>query len=86
MPKIEIVLPQKAVGQLQDVVDDFNAQTGQALTLEEWVALHLKETAIGKQLGAEAQTIKGDVDAEVHRRIAVRRRELLKALGEADAV
>lgn len=80
MPAFTIDLPRKAVAQLEELVEDFNAQTGQALRLEEWLPLHLKELAIGKQLGAEANTIKGGVDAEVNRRLAVRRRELLEGL------
>jgi len=86
MPIFEIDLPAKAVAQLEDVVEGFNVQTGQDLKLAEWLSLHLKELAIGKQLGAEANTIKGDVDAEVNRRIATRRRELIGELDKGDAV
>jgi len=83
MPTFAIDLPKQAVAHLQELVEDFNAQTGQALKLEEWLGLHLREMAIGKQLGADANTIKGDVDAEVNRRIAARRRELIDALDVA---
>jgi hypothetical protein len=86
MPKLQIELSRAALDRLQLLADDFNAQTGQALSLEQWLVLHLSEMAIGKQLAAEMETIKRDVDTEVNRRIAARRRELLDALGQADAV
>ncbi len=77
---LSIDLSARTLAGLQDVVEDFNAQTGQVLKLEDWVALHLKEIAIAKQLGADSNTLKADVDNEVARRIAGRRRELLEAL------
>jgi hypothetical protein len=77
MPNITIDLPAKALKDLQLVVADFNAQTGQSLKLEDWVTLHLKEMAIAKQLADESEPIKRGVDREVDRRIAARRRELL---------
>jgi len=80
MTLLSIDLPQKAVAQLEELVEDFNAQTGQALKLEGWLSLHLRELAIGKQLGAESQAIKGGVDSEVNRRIGARRRELIEDL------
>lgn len=77
MLKIEIDLPQRAIDQLQKLVDDFNSQTDQSLTLEGWVVLRLREHAISSQLMSDVAAIKADVDAEVTRRIAARRRELL---------
>ena len=80
MPIVTIELLDKALAGLQERVDDFNAQTGQALKVEEWITLHLKELAIAKQLGDESNVIKAGVDQEVGRRIAARRRELLEGL------
>jgi hypothetical protein len=80
MPIVTIDLTGKALAGLQDRTEDFNAQTGQVLKVEEWITLHLKELAIAKQLGDESTVIKADVDQEVGRRIATRRRELLEGL------
>jgi hypothetical protein len=80
MPAINIDLSGKALASLQEVVEDFNAQTGQTLKLEDWITLHLKELAVAKQLAADSNTYKADVDQEVGRRVAARRRELLEGL------
>jgi hypothetical protein len=80
---LTINLSDQALAALTTVADDFNASTGQTLTVADWVALHLREIAIGAQLRDEETTIKRDVDHEVARRIAARRRELLDALDKA---
>lgn len=82
MPTISIDLPGKALTGLQDRVNDFNAQTGQALDLEEWITLHLKEIATARQQADGDALIKRDVDLEVARRSAALRRELLQALDD----
>lgn len=80
MPKITLSLSDAALTNLQSATDVFNAQTGQALTLNEYILLFLKQRAIEKDILAETERIKTELDAEFPLRIAACRRELLDAL------
>lgn len=86
MHKFQIELSDAAVLGLQVSVDNFNVQTGQSLTLEEWIILSLTQKAIEREIMADSEAIKKEMDADFPRRIDVRRRELLAALGECRAV
>lgn len=80
MLKVELELTDKAAAKLQLVVDDFNAATGRDLTLEEWVLLYLEEKAIGEDMNADVEEHKKEVDADLPRWIAARRRQRLQEL------
>ena len=86
MPRFQIDLSDAAVTRLQVGVDDFNVATGRSLTLEDWIVLSLTQKAIEREIMAESELIKKEVDAEVPRRIDARRREMIETLGECGAV
>lgn len=86
MHKFELGLSAEAVAGLEVSVTDFNVQTGQSLTLEEWIVLSLTQKAIEREIIVDSDLIKKDADAEVPRRIDARRRGLIEALGKCSAV
>lgn len=86
MHRFQVTLSDVAVTRLQISVDDFNVATGRSLSLEDWIVLSLTQKAIEREMIAEAERIKGEVDAETPRRIDARRREMISALGECSAV
>jgi len=81
MPKVEIDLSGKTLASLERVAEEFNAQTGQTLTVNELIILSLKQKAIEKDILSESERIRRELDAEFPLRIAARRRGLLDALG-----
>lgn len=77
MPIIQLGLTDKAAAKVQLAVDDFNAATGRALTLDEWILLFVEEKAISAELQEDVEEHKKEVDADLPRWIAARRRERL---------
>jgi predicted DNA-binding protein len=69
MPQFSIDLPQRAVDNLQAVVQRTNDNTGAALTLREWIEMHLKEVAIADQLAAAVDTLQKEQEAARQRQL-----------------
>ena len=86
MHKFEVVLSDETVAGLELSVTDFNVQTGQSVTLEDWIVLSLAQKAIEREIVPESERIKREHEAEIPRRIDARRRELLRDLGKNSAV
>lgn len=57
MPAFTIDLPQRAVDRLQALVQRTNDANGTALTLRDWLTVHLKELAIADDLAATVQQL-----------------------------
>lgn len=57
MPRFTIELPQKAVDRLNVHVARTNEANGTALTLQQWLDLHVRELAISDDLSAAMTTI-----------------------------
>jgi hypothetical protein len=86
LTKFQIELSDAAAAGIQGVIEDFNTQTGQSLTLEDWIVLVLCQKAVEKRLNAEVEIMKREHDAGLPRLIDARRRELLKEVGYPGAV
>lgn len=80
MARLEVELTDKTIAALEEVVEDFNAATGQTLDLAGWIVFTLEERAIGAELSGYAETAKREVDQEVVRKIGARRRQLMESL------
>lgn len=83
MPDITFTVPDKAISALQQLADDFNAQTAHSYTLTDWLTYHILGLAISAKLSADAEAIKKEQDADFPRRIEARRRELLADIAPA---
>ena len=88
MPEFTIPLTQNTVDRLQAQVQRTNENAGTILTLQQWLALHLKELAIADDLAAAAPAIneQAEKDARTAAADAIRqeRDRLLAALDGAE--
>ena len=57
MPRFTIDLTDKALARLQTIITETNEQTGQSLTVKQWIDLHLREVAIQRELSSTAQAV-----------------------------
>ena len=84
MPKFTIDLSDKALAGLQPEVNRYNGNAGTALTVAEWIDLHLQEIAIAPELGAAIDQLRKqqetDANAALAAAITTARDELLASL------
>ena len=84
MPKFTIDLTDKALAGIQAEVSRYNGNAGTALTVADWIDLHLREIAIGPDLNAALDQLRkqaeADVNAALTAAITAARAELLAAL------
>ncbi len=77
MPKFTLDLTQAAVDGLQTVVQRYNADNGTAVTVQEWLLLHLKELAIQDRLLEAARTLRDQADKDADAAFRAERQRLL---------
>lgn len=80
MPQFTITISQAALNRLTALVDTYNANSGQSLTVAEWIVLHLKEVALANDLAAAAQALERQKQQELQQAIAAERERLLRTL------
>ncbi len=66
MPKFTIDLSPAAVNKLQRQVQRTNENAGTTLTLQQWIALHLRELAISDELATTVQAIQNQQQQDAH--------------------
>lgn len=80
MPRFSITLSAAAVQRLQAIVDRYNANTGQALTVSQWIHLHLLELCVQDELAAALQQIEQRKRQEVADEYRLERDRLIQGL------
>lgn len=80
MPSFTITLSAQAVARLQAVVDRYNANTGQTLTVRDWITLHVKEVAIADDLMAEHQRLQRKHEESLRAAVEAARKGLIDGL------
>lgn len=80
MPNFTIALSPQAVAKLQAVIDRYNANTGQTLTVRDWIALHIKEVAIADDLMAEHQRLQREYEEILRAAVEAARKALIDGL------
>ncbi len=84
MPQFTITLSADHLARLQAVVDRTNADQGLALTVRDWVLLHLKEVALAPDIAAAVDTLRQqaqrDADAALQAAVRAERDRLLATL------
>ncbi len=84
MPKFTITVTNTQLAKLQAIVNTHNANTGQTLTVQQWLDLHLKELAIADDLTAAVRVLQEqqqrDAQATLDTAINTARDELLAQL------
>jgi len=84
VPKFTIDLTDKALAGIQTEVERYNGNNGAALTVAEWILLHLQEIAVAPELGAAIDQLRKqhetDAQAALQAAVATARDELLANL------
>ncbi len=80
MPRFTIDLTDAAVTALQEVVARYNQDNGAALTVQQWLILHVKELAIAGPLSLRAQQLRDQTQRDLDAAVAAERQRLLDAL------
>ncbi len=85
MPTFTIDLSAAAVTRLQAIVAAYNANNGLALTVAQWLLLHIKEVAIGQELGDSVDALRKQVEANanaaLNAAVTAERDRLIASLG-----
>ena len=81
MPKFTIDLPAGAVARLQPLAARYNEDNGADLSLQDWMLLHLKEMAIGRELADAARDLEEQAQRDAEAAILAQRQRLLAELG-----
>ena len=61
-----VLLAQAAVDRLTVLKNNYNAETGQALTLTDWITFHLREMAIQAEWSASVQALQAQLQANTN--------------------
>ena len=80
MPTFTITITDLALAGLQAIVARYNADSGTALSVQDWLLLHLKELAIQDELLAAAQTFQRQAEQSAADAIRTERQRLLDSV------
>ena len=72
-----VLLSAAAVDRLTVIKDAYNADTGAALTLLDWIALHLREVAIGAEWSTAVQNLQAQLQADTNAAVRAEHERLL---------
>ncbi len=85
MPKFTIDLTPAAVTRLQALVAAYNGDNGAALTVADWIVLHLKELAVAQDLAVTGDTLRVQIEkqaqADLQAAVTAERDRLIASLG-----
>ncbi len=80
MPRFDIELSDAALAGLQRLVARYNADNGAALSVQDWILLHLKELAVQDDLLRAAEDLKRQADETAQAAFAAERQRLLESV------
>lgn len=80
MPKFTLDISDPALAGLQALVARYNADNGAALTVADWLLLHVKELAIQDDLLAAARTLREQADKNADAAFKAERERLLESV------
>ena len=81
MPTFNITISDAALARLKAIVDRYNADNGAALSVQDWLLLHLKELAIQDNLLAAAQNFQKQAEQGAADATNAERQRLLDSVG-----
>lgn len=77
MPTITLDLSPAALARLEVVVADYNAANGQALTVDRFLDIHVRELATHRELAAKIEQLKKQADDDLAAAVEAERQRLL---------
>ena len=78
MPEFRITLSDAAVARLQVIVAEYNVRNGTNLDLAAWVALHLRELAVRRELMQAGESIEHQAQADAAAALAAEKERLMR--------
>ena len=81
MPRFELELSEAAVTGLQRIVARYNADNGSALTVADWILLHLKEVSVQDELLRAADDLRRQAEETAAAALRAERTRLLESVG-----
>ena len=81
MPRFELELSEAAVTGLQRIVARYNADNGAALTVADWILLHLKEVSVQDELLRAADDLRRQAEETAAAALRAERTRLLESVG-----
>ena len=80
MPRFTLDISDPALDGLQALVARYNADNGTALSVQDWLLLHLRELAIQDRLMAAAQSLREQADRDADAAFKAERQRLLDSV------
>lgn len=80
MPRFTLDISDLALNGLQALVARYNADNGAALSVQDWLLLHLKELAIQDRLLEAARTLREQADKDADAAFKAERQRLLDSV------
>ena len=80
MPRFDIEISDAALAGLQRVVNIYNANNGSALTVQDWLLLHLKELAVQDDLMRAAEDLRRQAEETAAAALQAERQRLLDSV------
>ena len=80
MPRFTLDISDAALAGLQALVARYNADNGTALTVQDWLLLHLKELAIQDRLLDAARALREQADNDADAAFKAERQRLLDSV------
>jgi len=81
MPEFTITISDKVIARLQALTAKHNLDTGENLTVKQWVIMRLKVTVMGDELCQQTEALRAASDQQLQNAIEAKRQELLAAYG-----
>jgi hypothetical protein len=80
MPNLTIVISNEAANRLNLRVAEYNLANGTSINLTQWIALHLRELAMERDLLRAADDLRAQAERDVAERIIAERERLLREM------
>ena len=80
MPNLTVIISQEAANRLNLRVAEYNVANGTTINLTQWIALHLRELAMERDLLRAAENLRAQAERDVAAAIVAERDRLLAAM------
>jgi hypothetical protein len=80
MPNLTVIISQEAANRLNLRVAEYNVANGTTINLTQWIALHLRELAMERDLLRAAENLRAQAERDVAAAIVAERDRLLATM------
>ena len=80
MPNLTVIISQEAANRLNLRVAEYNVANGTTINLTQWIALHLRELAMERDLLRAAESLRAQAERDVAAAIVAERDRLMREM------